>query len=43
MLIEGETLEASVKRLQQAKQMLEEKLISDSEYQAIKARIVNSV
>ena len=33
----------SVKRLQQAKQMLDAKLISDAEYQAIKARIINSV
>jgi hypothetical protein len=33
----------SLKRLQQAKQMLDAKLISDSEYQAIKARIINSV
>jgi len=32
-----------VKRLQQAKQMLEQKLISDSEYEAIKAKIVNTV
>ena len=33
----------SVKRLQQAKQMLDAKLISDSEYESIKARIINSV
>jgi len=33
----------SVKRLQQAKGMLEAKLISDSEYEAIKAKIINSV
>jgi len=33
----------TVKRLQQAKQMLEQKLISDSEYEAIKAKIVNAV
>jgi hypothetical protein len=42
-LPDGSTTSDSVKRLQQAKQMFEEKLISDSEYQAIKARIVNSV
>lgn len=30
-------------RLQQARQMLDAKLISDSEYEAIKARIINGV
>ena len=33
----------SVKRLQQAKQMLDAKLISDTEYEAIKAKIINTV
>jgi len=33
----------SVSRLQQAKQMLDSKLITDSEYEAIKARIINGV
>jgi hypothetical protein len=33
----------SVKRLQQAKEMLAAGLISDSEYEAIKARIINAV
>jgi hypothetical protein len=32
-----------VTRLQQAKQMLDAKLISDSEYEAIKARVINTV
>ncbi|MGA2550684.1 MAG: hypothetical protein ABSF50_11075 [Burkholderiaceae bacterium] len=32
-----------VARLQQAKQMLDAKLISDSEYEAIKARVINTV
>jgi hypothetical protein len=32
-----------VTRLQQAKQMLDAKLISDSEYEAIKARVINNV
>ncbi len=32
----------SVRRLQEAKQMLDEKLISDAEYEAIKAKIVSS-
>jgi len=35
--------EDSVQRLQRAKQMLDAKLISDSEYEAIKARIINNV
>jgi hypothetical protein len=35
--------EDSVQRLQRAKQMLDAKLISDSEYEAIKARIINTV
>jgi hypothetical protein len=40
----GETNgEDSVQRLQRAKQMLDAKLISDSEYEAIKARIINTV
>jgi hypothetical protein len=33
----------SVSRLQQAKQMLDSKLITDSEYEAIKARIINGI
>jgi hypothetical protein len=33
----------SAQRLQQAREMLEAKLITDSEYEAIKARIINSV
>jgi hypothetical protein len=33
----------SVARLQQAKQMLDSKLITDSEYEAIKARIINGI
>ncbi|HEX2861679.1 MAG TPA: hypothetical protein VHN79_08565 [Lacunisphaera sp.] len=33
----------SAQRLQQAKQMLEAKLITDAEYEGIKARIINSV
>lgn len=33
----------SAVRLQQAKQMLDAKLITDAEYEAIKARIINSV
>lgn len=33
----------SVKRLHQAKQMLDAKLISDAEYESIKAKIINSV
>ena len=37
------TASDSVKRLQQAKQMLDAKLISDSEYESIKAKIINSV
>lgn len=32
----------AVRRLQEAKQMLDEKLITDSEYEAIKAKIVSS-
>jgi hypothetical protein len=32
----------SMKRLQQAQQMLDAKLISDTEYQAIKAKIINT-
>jgi hypothetical protein len=32
----------AVRRLQEAKQMLEEKLITDAEYEAIKAKIVSS-
>lgn len=39
----GEAGEDSVQRLQRAKQMLDAKLISDSEYEAIKARIINNV
>jgi hypothetical protein len=35
--------EDSLKRLQQAKQMLDARLISDAEYEAIKAKIINSV
>ena len=35
--------EDSLKRLQRAKQMLDARLISDSEYEAIKAKIINSV
>lgn len=31
-----------MKRLQQAQQMLDAKLISDTEYQAIKAKIINT-
>jgi len=33
----------SVERLRQAKEMLDAKLISDAEYEAIKARIINNV
>ena len=33
----------STTRLQQAKQMLESKLINDTEYEAIKAKIINSI
>jgi hypothetical protein len=33
----------AVSRLQQAKKMLDEKLISDSEYEAIKARVIGNV
>ena len=33
----------SASRLQQAKQMLDSKLITDSEYEAIKARIINGI
>jgi hypothetical protein len=32
----------SVRRLQEAKQLVDAKLISDSEYEAIKAKIVSS-
>ncbi len=39
----GEAGEDSLKRLQQAKQMLDARLISDSEYEAIKAKIITSV
>ncbi|CAB3767428.1 hypothetical protein [Paraburkholderia solisilvae] len=35
--------EAPMKRLQKAKQMLEQGLISDSEYETVKARIVSSL
>lgn len=36
------TMPDAVRRLQEAKQMLDSKLITDSEYEAIKARIVSS-
>jgi hypothetical protein len=35
--------DSSVERLRQAKEMLDAKLITDAEYEAIKARIINSV
>ncbi len=35
--------QGSTTRLQQAKQMLESKLINDTEYEAIKAKIINSI
>ena len=38
----GPGMSDSVRRLQEAKQMLEAKLITDAEYEAIKARIVSS-
>jgi hypothetical protein len=41
--VDGVGQSDSVMRLQQAKQMLDAKLISDSEYESIKARIINSV
>ena len=37
----GNTTEDAVSKLQQAKQMLENKLITDSEYESIKARIIS--
>lgn len=39
----GTTATDSAQRLLQAKQMLDAKLISDAEYEGIKARIINSV
>jgi hypothetical protein len=38
----GAAASESMRRLQEAKQMLDSKLITDSEYEAIKARIVSS-
>jgi hypothetical protein len=39
----GQAQESSVQRLQEARRMLEAKLISDAEYEAIKARLINNV
>jgi Bacterial PH domain len=39
----GNTSEDVVAKLQQAKQMLENKLISDSEYESIKARLISGL
>jgi hypothetical protein len=40
---DGSAPSDSVRRLQQAKEMRDAKLISDSEYESIKAKIINSV
>jgi hypothetical protein len=39
----GNTSEDAVKKLQEAKQMLDNKLITDSEYESIKARIISGI
>jgi len=39
----GNTSDESVSKLQQAKQMLDSKLITDSEYESIKARIISGL
>jgi putative oligomerization/nucleic acid binding protein len=38
----GSAVPDAVRRLQEAKQMLDSKLITDAEYEAIKAKIVSS-
>jgi hypothetical protein len=38
----GATQSEAVRRLQEAKQLLDAKLITDAEYEAIKAKIVSS-
>jgi hypothetical protein len=39
----GSTSEDAAKKLQEAKQMLDDKLITDSEYESIKARIISGM